>query len=96
MENEFIDRYAKWKARMKDMPPYSKSTAYTSLSEYQDFIALGLEAVPFLLQKLRENEGMDFLLADAIINIKGWDPTSFPQTDLEKRRLAVIEKLEDD
>ena len=45
------------------------------------------------LEKIEHNEGMDFLLADAVIAIHGWDNREFSLTDFEKRRLAVMEKM---
>lgn len=94
IQQEFACRHKKWTTAAESMPFYSKSTAYTDLSEYRDIVALGPDVLPLLLQKLKANRGMDFLLVDAIIEIQGWDPEDFPQTDIGKKRLAVIEALD--
>jgi len=92
-KQEILKCYEKWKTVVDSMPPYSKSTAYTNLPEFEDIVKLGSDALPILLQKLVNNRGLDYILADAVIRIKGWKPHEFSQTDLEERRTSVIRKL---
>ena len=92
LNEEFNRRYEKWQSAVHAVSQYSKSTAYTGLPEYRGLIALGREALPLLFGKLEQDEGMDFLLAEGIIAIEGWDPSGFPQTDLRERRSAVLRK----
>ena len=93
---KFNNRYKKWKDAVNDMPHYSKSTAYTQLPEYRDIIALGMACIPLLKDKLKKNKSFDFFLTDAVIEILDLDPEGFNQTDLEKKRVEVLEKLNEE
>lgn len=93
---EFNSHYKKWKVAVNDMPHYSKSTAYTQLPEYRDIIALGMPCIPLLKDKLKKNKPLDFFLTDAVIEILDLDPEGFNQTDLEKKRVEVLEKLNEE
>lgn len=93
VEQDFIRCCEKWRSAVKKMPPYSKSTAFIQIPEYRAIVDLGSKCIPFLLDILIKNKEVDFFLTDAVIEILNWDPEDFPQTDLEKKRLAVIEKL---
>ena len=91
--DEFENKYAKWAQRIAEMPPYSKSTAYTKLPEYREIVQLGSKALPCIVKKSMSEQGLDFLLCDAIIEISGWAKDEFPITDLGSRCEAVIEKF---
>jgi hypothetical protein len=92
IKDEFDRRYAEWRSAARAKSMYSKSTAYTALPEYRALIALGKEALPFLIEKLEKDEEMDFLLAEGIIDIEGWNPAEFSKTDLKERRTVVLQR----
>jgi hypothetical protein len=91
--DEFENKYAKWVQRIAEMPSYSKSTAYTKLPEYREIVQLDSKALPCIVKKSMSEQGLDFLLCDAIIEISGWSKDEFPATDLGARCEAVVEKF---
>lgn len=90
---EFQSKYSAWKARCDAMPPYSKTAPYTNLPEFQEIIKLGKSAIPELKKKIQEDNGLDFVLSVAVIEIMGWDKTEFHQRDMTTLRNKTLLKL---
>jgi hypothetical protein len=85
--------YQKWRATTEAMPPYSKTTAYTTLQEFSDIVACGKGIVPLLREKIEEGNGMDFVLSIAVVKIMGWPDEQFPTTDMTQHRANVLHRL---
>jgi hypothetical protein len=88
------DLYVSWRKAVDALPPYSKTTAYTQLPAFKELVKQGEAIVPMLEEKVRKNEGLDFILAIAIVQIRKWDSEKFPFTDMTEYRKLVLEKLE--
>lgn len=93
-QQQYVALYNKWHSAVKAMPPYSKTTAYANLQEFSDIIACGRGIVPLLHAKIKEDEGMDFVLCLAVIKIMGWPDGQFPSTDMTELRGRVLQKLD--
>ncbi len=93
MKRDFEARYSAWSKAIATMPPYAKVTAYTKIPEYRAIVDLGLEALPYIQQKIEEDRSLDFVLCEAVVEICGWLRDEFPITDMGARRNAVLEKL---
>lgn len=76
------------------MPPYSKTTAYTNLREFDDIVACGKGILPLLRKKIQEGKGVDFVLSVAVVKIMGWPEDQFPTTDMTQLRVSVLRKLD--
>src|SRR5262249_21233546 len=73
----FERRYAAWYREAKRIQFSSNTHDYISLPSYRRIVALGFPAVPLLQTKLLEDHGADFMLADAVVAICGWDRRDF-------------------
>lgn len=93
-QQQYVALYNKWQGAVKAMPSYSKTTSYTNLQEFSDIIACGRGIVPLLHQKIKQDEGMDFVLCLAVIKIMRWPDEQFPSTDMTELRSRVLQKLE--
>lgn len=63
--------YRAWRGAIKDRRHFSKSSAYTNNVEYQAIVRQGADIIPFLMEKLRADQDLDFFLVDAVIAILG-------------------------
>lgn len=88
----FNDAYAAWHKKVEELRGEPIVT-FVELPEYRAIVALGAPALDGLQRKLAENKGLDFLLADAAIEIAGWNREQFPATDLKERSRMVLERL---
>jgi hypothetical protein len=86
--------YQNWRHTINAMPHYSKTTAYTQVEEFRELVQQGEGIVSFLEEKLQKNDGLDFVLAIAIVQIKKWDSNKFPATDMTELRKLVLAQLE--
>ena len=86
--------YERWRTATEAMPPYSKTTAYTTLKEFSDIVACGKGIVPSLRERIKENIGVDFVLSVAVIRVMGWPDEQFPTTDITQLRDSVLQRLE--
>lgn len=90
----FNDAYAAWHKKLDELRGSGEPIAtFIELPEYRAVVALGAPALDGLQRKLAENKGLDFLLADAVIEIAGWNREQFPATDLKERSRMVLERL---
>ncbi|MFO0940478.1 MAG: hypothetical protein U0930_06895 [Pirellulales bacterium] len=92
---EFSQIYARWKKIEPELRIYSKTTPIKKMQEYKDFLTLGKEIIPLLEEKLRQDDGMDFVLCDVVIELSDWQEAEFPSGDMGARVRKVLEKLEE-
>lgn len=95
MPESFEAVYRDWKSVEARYRHYSKTEPLKKLPEYKAFLTLGENAIPNLEEKVRLDDGMDFVLCDIIIQLSNWNPEEFDVGDLGKRCQQVLEKLED-
>lgn len=88
----FNTAYAAWRKKVEELRGEPIAT-FIELPEYRAIVALGAPALEGLQRKLVENKGLDFLLADAVIEIARWNKEPIPATDLKERSRLVLERL---
>ena len=93
MNDKYIKLYQSWKRATETMLPYSKTTVYTNLNEFKKIAACDLGIIPFLKQKIEEDQRMDFVLAIAVVKIEKWPEAEFSTTDMTRYRQLVLVKL---
>jgi hypothetical protein len=89
----FERRYAAWHREAKRVQFSSNTRDYISLPSYRRIVALGLRAVPLLQTKLSEDHGADFMLADAVLAICGWNRRDFAGDSAQAFRDKVLRRL---
>ena len=89
----FERRYAAWHQEAKRIQFSSNTHDYISLPSYRRIVALGPRAVPLLQTKLLEDRGADFMLADAVVAICGWDHRAFASDSAQAFRDKVLRRL---
>lgn len=92
----FESVYRDWKSVEARYRHFSKTEPLKELPEYKAFLTLGKNAIPNLEEKVRLDDGMDFVLCDIIIQLSDWNQEEFEVGDLGKRCQQVLEKLEDE
>ena len=86
----YEDLYRTWRAAIEGKRHLSKSSAYTDIAEYRAIVDQGVSIVPFLIEKLRADEDLDFFLADAVITILGITIDSDCETDYACKVRTVL------
>jgi hypothetical protein len=89
----FERRYAAWHREAKRIQFSSNTHDYISLPSYRRIVALGPHAVPLLQTKLLEDRSGDFMLADAVVAICGWDRRAFASDSAQGFRDKVLRRL---
>jgi hypothetical protein len=89
----FERRYAAWHREAKRIQFSSNTHDYISLPSYRRIVALGPRAVRLLQTKLLEDRGIDFMLADAVVAICGWDRRAFASESAQAFRDKVLRRL---
>lgn len=69
--------YQEWQVEKEKIRHSSRTGDYIGLSGYRKLVGLGKPALPFLEEKLAAAQGMDFMLAYAVIEINGWNRSDF-------------------
>jgi hypothetical protein len=88
----FEQTYSAWRTKIESLRG-EPIISFTELPEYRAFVALGRPALDGIQRKLAEGKGLDFLLAEAAIEIAGWRKDEFPGGDLVERGRRVLERL---
>jgi hypothetical protein len=89
-----FDRYyAAWRREAKAIRFSSNTRDYIALPAYRRIIGLGRPALPFLEKKLSQDRGTDFMLADAVIEICGWDRRALANDSAQAFRDKVLRQL---
>jgi len=89
----FERRYRAWHREAKAIQFSSNTRDYIALPAYRRIIGLGRAALPFLEKKLSQGRGADFMLADAVIEICGWDRRAFADDSAQTVRDNVLRHL---
>jgi hypothetical protein len=96
-KDKFDQFYAQWQRECQQpkVRIMSDTRVYTDLPGYRAIVALGRPALPYLGDKMEHDSGFDFMLAYAVIEIEGWDPSSFgtPTGGVQKVRDEVLVKM---
>jgi hypothetical protein len=90
---EFDSLYADWHRECEKIAVSSRTLDYTALPSYRKIVALGRPVLPFLEEKLSANKAGDFMLADAVVEICGWDRHDFKTGSGQQFRGEVLQKL---
>ena len=92
----FERRYAAWHREARRIGFSSNTRDYISLPSYRRIVALGPHAVPLLRTKLLEDRSADFMLADAVVAICGWNRRDFASDSAQAFRDKVLRRLKGD
>lgn len=74
----------------------SRTGDYVALPSFREIVALGEPAVPLLAQQMARDEGLDFMLAYAVLEIRGWDRREFVGGSEQDLRDQVLARLRDE
>lgn len=88
--------YAGWRRHVDANSHRSKSTAYTNCPEFRSIVEFGPACIPYLKEKIEADDGLDFMLSLAVIEIMKWDPAEFSLTELRRCREQVLNRLNSD
>ena len=90
----FARLYTAWR-RESDQIAFSSNTRdYVALPSFRRIVALGPAALPALTQKLTQDRGIDFMLAEAVVQICGWDRSQLTGATEQALRDNVLERLD--
>jgi hypothetical protein len=82
-----------WRREAKGVQFSSNTHDYIALPAYRRIIGLGRAALPFLEKKLSQDRGADFMLADAVVEICGWDRRALADDSAQGVRDKVLRQL---
>ena len=85
--------YKAWHREAKAIQFSSNTNDYIALPAYRGIVRLGRAALPFLEKKLSQDRGADFMLADAVIEICGWDRRALANDSAQAVRDNVLRRL---
>jgi hypothetical protein len=85
--------YSAWHVESDAIRFSSNTYDYIGLPSYRKIVALGKAALPALEQKMAEDQGLDFMLAFAVVEICGWDRREFRGGSEQEFRDRVLRKL---
>jgi len=92
----FARLYAAWRRESERIAFSSNTRDYAALPSFRRIVALGPPAVPLLTQKLTQDRGIDFMLAEAVVQICGWDRSELAGASEQALRDNVLKRLEPD
>jgi len=90
---EFERFYAAWHQECEAIRYSSNTHDYIELPDYRKMVLMGRPALPLLEKKLSEDRADDFMLADAVVEICGWDRRDFSSKSEQEFRDDVLKKL---
>ena len=93
-KNDFDKVYRDWKSVESEYRHFSKMEPIKKLPQYKAFLKLKSDSIADLERVIRNDDGLDFVLADVVIHLSNWNPSSFDVGDLGKRRRQVLDRLE--
>ena len=79
-ETRFMARYHRWVAAIYDRPGTllsSNGRDYTNFPEFDEIVALGKPALPFIACEIEAHADMTIFLGEAIVRITGWNRADF-------------------
>jgi hypothetical protein len=82
-----------WRQDSERIAFSSNTHDYVALPSFQRIVGLGPAALPYLERKLTQDQGGDFMLAEAVAQICGWDRHGFTSSSEQTFRDAVLERL---
>ena len=85
--------YAAWHRESARIRFSSRTSDYVALPSFRKIIGLGPGAVPLLRSKLVGDRDGDFMLAEAVVTICGWDLADFAAASEQSFRDKVLERL---
>ena len=85
--------YSAWHQEAEKIRFSSNTYEYIGLPSYRKIVAMGKPALPALEQKMAEDQGLDFMLAFAVVDICGWDRREFKGGSDQEVRDRVLRKL---
>jgi hypothetical protein len=85
--------YETWHRQEKAIQFSSNTHDYVVLPAYRGIVGLGRAALPFLEKKLSQDRDADFMLADAVIEICGWDRRALASDSAQAVRDKVLRRL---
>lgn len=86
--------YTEWHDECLDISYSSDTRKYISLPGYRKLADIGKPALPFLVEKMKADRGMDFMLASAACEICGWNEKDFIGGGEQSFRDRILRKLE--
>ncbi len=96
-KDKFDQFYAQWQRECQQpkVRIMSDTRVYTDLPGYRAIVTLGRPALPYLRDKMEHDSGFDFMLVYAVIEIEGWDSSSFgtPTGGVQNVRDEVLVKM---
>lgn len=87
--------YLSWHRECEKIRASSNTRDYIGLPSFGKIINVGKPALPFLIQKMKANQGMDFMLAFAACKICGWNEKDFIGGGEQSFKDRVLKKLEE-
>jgi hypothetical protein len=93
---KFEQLYRQWHQESWKIRFSSNTHDYVALPSYRRIVELGRDALPFLAKKLTQDRDADFMLADAVVEICGWDRRDLASKSAQAFRDKVLQRLSDD
>jgi hypothetical protein len=85
--------YKAWHREAEAIRFSSNTHDYVALPSYRRIVGLGRAALPFLERKLSQDRDADFMLADAVVEICGWDRRALANDSAQVFRDNVLRRL---
>ena len=73
----FNSLHSSWRKECDEISFSSRTTDYIKLPSYRKLIALGRPSLPLFYERLKSTNGLDFMLAQGVIEITGWERNEF-------------------
>jgi hypothetical protein len=93
---KFERRVRQWHRESLRIQFSSNTHDYVALPGYRRIVELGRGALPFLQKKLAQDRDGDFMLAEAVVEICGWDRRDLASNSAQAFRDKVLQRLSDD
>ena len=93
---KFERLYRAWHQESRNISFSSNTQDYVALPSYRRIVHLGRGALPSLTKKLAQDRDADFMLADAVVEICGWDRRGFASDSAQAFRDKVLHRLRDE
>jgi hypothetical protein len=85
--------YKAWHREAEAIRFSSNTHDYVALPSYRRIVGLGRAALPSLERKLSQDRDADFMLADAVVEICGWDRRALANDSAQVFRDNVLRRL---
>lgn len=87
--------YLSWHGECETIRLSSNTMDYIGLPSFGNIINVGKPALPYLVEKMKADQGMDFMLAYAVCKICGWDYRDYQGGGEQSFRDRILKKLEE-